>query len=267
MSDVTRPAVRSWVPDDLEGEPVRPGWLTASPSTIDLAPPVDLRDQPLVSPDDQAVFRTVRFTGFDLVLGETMRNAVDRSLSIRRLLQDGRGLEADEVLRIRALHKGTQLRPELAWGGPDTGVGEQLTRLAHAQQALTADSAGNVRELRFRLRIQGIGLEECLVSYAATELVDPLVLDPTLSLDVLCHADLEMTNEVILKLGLARAFSQEVEYPSTSSNFSEDPLWPVICRVWEQEMAFAKGVSKRWAEAVIRRGRSDVAGSGVSVRL
>lgn len=288
-------AAEVWVPDILEGQPARPAWLTAQSPAFARIPTIDLRDglserllEQMVSKgpseNDPAGGRETSIEHSDadnpseetgkpsLWFGEVIRRSVDRNLTIRTVIDLGRGLNAEDVLRIRALHKGTHLRSDLQWSGSEILVGEQLTKMAHTQRSLLLSrgldgSADGDRDLRLRMRIQGIGLEDALLGYAATELIDPVIMDSTLSLDVLCHADLEMTSNVISRLGLARAHHDEVAQAVKRHSFRSDGMWSIVEQAWQTEMAMARGVARHWAESVVKRGRSDMAGSGISVRL
>jgi hypothetical protein len=148
------------------------------------------------------------------------------------------------------------LREELRWNGPEDLAGVQIAKLARTHQHLLATNGDEARTLRFRARLQAMDLESTLISYAATELVDPRILDSTLSLEVLCHASRDVSPGVIVRLGLARAHLDEIDDDMADPAFLQDDMWPIAQQAWHREMLNAKSVATKWAQQVVALGRA-----------
>jgi len=206
-------------------------------------------------------------SGASTWLTAQLQDCIEDGQSIRQVIAGGRSLVAEKVMRLRALHRGHDLREDLRWAGPEMLVGRQLIKLAAAHERLSEQSREAAQQTLFRVRIESMILERSLLSYAATELIDPQIMDSTLSLDGLCHADIEMPAEVIVRLAMARAYHDEVELEHPHATFQGDDLWPSVLATWLRNMEFAKGVAKVWAEEVIAAGRANDTHTHLAARL
>lgn len=244
-------SARPWVPDQLTatGKSRRPE-ISVVPDQGDGTPEIT------VVPDVGVPDIVSLNPGAIEWLGARVRDSVEGSISIKDVLLQGRDLIPDDVLRKRAVHRGVMLLPEFHWNGPDDLAGAQIAKLAHTHQRLLATNGDEARTLRFRARLQAMDLESTLISYAATEFVDPRILDRQLSLEVLCHSARDMTPEVIVRLGLARAHLDEIDDEMADSAFLLDDLWPVVQQAWHREMLNAKSIATKWAEKVVTEGRA-----------
>lgn len=195
-------------------------------------------------------------------LSDDLWHALDRELSIRQVLRLGRDLDVDDVLRIRALHRGVDLRPELRWDGPGSFVADHLLDLSAARRELArAESTRTATEaLRERVRLAGIKLELTLISYLATELVDPQILDSYLALDVLCHGDSEVSREVLMRIGLARALMEEGDFLD-QTKACRHAAWSLILEGWQREAAGAGHIAAEWAESTVHNARLSALGA------
>ena len=193
---------------------------------------------------DELLVRTSDWLAFQL------RECVSEPVTIRDALLRGRGLSVDEVLTARALHDRSPLPTFLRWGGPESSVADQLVKLARCQRTLLHVKGEEAREVRFRISLQSMGLGETLLTYAATEFVDPRVMDRRLSLDVLCHPGEEIVPVLVLKLGLARAAVEELTSETCARLSLEGDLWASASAAWERDMEHAWVHSKRWAETI-----------------